>query len=228
MSEPTVMNRRTHPAAVASFVLGLSSVILLALTGLPALYLGLRGLRAVNGSDGRLRGRGWPLPAWRIGGLGTIVTLLGACTIVVIELRARSNRVQSVNHLRLIGVALNKYADTHESFPPATRDPRGLPPDRRLSWMADVVPLLDEGSPKNKVYQDLARKIDRTKGWADPANAAVLAAPVRVFLCPDLPALTPDRSGALTYFVGMAGVNPRAAYLPARQSARGCSGTIAA
>ena len=52
---------------------------------------------------------------------------------------------------------------------------------------------------------------DRTRGWEDPANAAVLATPLRVFLCRGHPDYEPNRSPGLTHYVGVAGVNPRAA-----------------
>jgi prepilin-type processing-associated H-X9-DG protein len=215
MSNPA--NRRPlHPAAVASFVLGLASVgfCLLALAGLPALWLGLRGLRAVNASDRELRGAGLAKIGMALGALGTAITLVGVCFLVALKLRDTSNRVESADNLRQIGVALHKYADTHESFPPATHDPRRLDPERRLSWMADLVPLLGEGTPRNKGYQELAKKIDRTRGWDDPANAAVLATPVRLFLCRGHPEYEPNGSPGLTHYVGVAGIDPGSAYLP--------------
>jgi prepilin-type processing-associated H-X9-DG protein len=213
MSEP-IHFRRTHPAALASLLLGLCSLVLGLLTGLPALWLGLRGLRAVNAGDGQMRGARLAVAGMVLGALGTFVTLLGLGAVVAIQLRYNSNRVECVNNLRQIGLALNKYADTHKRFPAATRDPRRLTPDHRLSWMADVVPLLAEGTPKAPRYLDLARKIDRTKGWDDPANAAALATPVRLFLCPGHPRFEPYRSPGLTHYVGIAGIDPDAADLP--------------
>jgi prepilin-type processing-associated H-X9-DG protein len=148
-----------------------------------------------------------------LGGIGTTVTLLGIGAIVVLGLRDTSNRVECSNHLRQIGVALNKYADARETFPAATRDPRQMAPNHRLSWMADAVPLLAEGTPRNKVYQDVAKQIDRTHGWDDQANASVVTTTVRPFLCPGHPRFEPNRSLGLTHYVGVAGVGPGAADL---------------
>src|SRR6185369_5586939 len=125
--------------ALLSFLLGLSSVALclLALTGVPALVVGLRGLRAVHLSDGRFRGARLALAGMLLGGLGTVATALGVAAIVVLRLQESSWRVGCAENLRQLGVSLKKYAEAHETFPPATRTPERLPPSRRISWMAD-------------------------------------------------------------------------------------------
>jgi hypothetical protein len=210
----TIPVRRTHHAALASFLLGLASLGLGLLTGVPAVWLGLRGLRAVNSSDGQLRGARLAITGMILGALGTTVSLLGFGAIVAVQLRQNSNRVECANHLRAIGVALNKYADVQKRFPPATRDPRRLPPDRRLSWLADIVPLLGEGTAQAGRYQELVKNIDHTAGWAEPSNAAALATPVRLFLCPGQPHYEPHRPPGLTHYVGIAGIDPDAANLP--------------
>ncbi|MFO0929813.1 MAG: DUF1559 domain-containing protein [Gemmataceae bacterium] len=207
---------RWDPAALVSFLLGLCSLALclLALTGIPAIVFGLRGLRRVNTADGRLRGRRLALAGLTLGTVGTAATMVGAAAIVVVQLRATSYRVECVNRLRQIGIALNKYADTHQTFPPATRDPAALPPERRLSWLADVLPLLAEGAAVNASYQELARQVDRTRGWDDAANAPVAERVVRMFLCPAHPDTVRLRSPGRTDYVGVAGVGPDAAALP--------------
>ena len=64
-------------------------------------------------------------------------------------------------------------------FPPATRDPAKLPPERRLSWMVDLLPKLGEGTRANETCRAVAGKIDATAAWDDPANAAARAASPR-------------------------------------------------
>jgi hypothetical protein len=200
---------RTHPAAWLSFALGLSSFALglLALTGVPALLIGMRSLRAVNASDGRLRGARLAVAGMVLGGLASLVTVLGVAAIVGLRMQDYSRRAECANHLRLIGVSLNKYADTHGTFPAAASAPAWLPPDRRLSWMAGVLPLLAEGTRANATYQELAGRIDREKAWDDGANAAAAKARVRLFLCPAGVEATPG----MTHYVGVAGVGPDAA-----------------
>jgi prepilin-type processing-associated H-X9-DG protein len=210
----TIHDRRVHPSALASFVLGLASLVSGVLTGLPAVWLGLRGLRAVNFSDGQLRGARLAVAGMILGTVGITLTVIGFAAIVAVQLRQNSDRVGCIDHLRQIGVALNKYADTQERFPTATIYSRSLSPEHRLSWMAEMVPLLAEGTPKAKRYQDLARTIDRTKGWDDPANATPLATRVPIFLCPAHPHQESARPPGLTSYVGIAGIGPDAANLP--------------
>src|SRR5262245_39329023 len=157
MDDPTAPPR-THPAAWLSFALGLSSFALglLALTGVPALLIGMRSLRAVNASDGRLRGARLAVAGMVLGALASLVTVLGVAAIVGLRMQDYSRRAECANHLRVIGVSLNKYADTHGTFPAATSGPAWLPPDRRLSWMAGALPLLAEGTRANATYQELA------------------------------------------------------------------------
>src|SRR4029077_5214626 len=100
---------------LSSFALGL-----LALTGVPALVIGLRALRAVNPSDGRLRGGRPAVAGMALGGLATLTTAVGVAAILALRAQDASRRVECANHLRLIGSSLYKYADAHGSFPAAT------------------------------------------------------------------------------------------------------------
>jgi hypothetical protein len=72
------------PKALNSFALGLSSFLLCALTGLPAVVLGFLGLRDIRRSHQKLRGRGFAL-----GGIvaGVMGTSLGTALAVIGGLR---------------------------------------------------------------------------------------------------------------------------------------------
>jgi prepilin-type processing-associated H-X9-DG protein len=209
-----VVRRRLSLAALLSVVLGLFP-----LTGVPALLLGLAGLRAVNGSAGRLRGRRLALAGMALGAVGTAVLAVGLVLIVVFHLRSVSERAECVNNLRQIGMAINRYAEAHNGeLPPGTVPNAALPPERRLSWMAAVLPDLAQGPPAGKKpapkWHALAGKLDLARAWDDPANAEAVGGDVPAYLCPDL-----DRRGALrrpglTTYVGLAGVDPDAARLP--------------
>jgi prepilin-type processing-associated H-X9-DG protein len=221
MTEPSPPAARLHPAALFSFVLGLASfaLCLLGLAGLPALFFGWHGLRAVNSGEGRYTGARLAIAGMALGGLGTVLTAAGIVAILVLNLQQTAAKTTCQDNLRQIGVALNKYADTHGSFPAAVAGPRDLPPDRQLSWMSEVVPLLGEGRPIGQRYQALAKGIDRTKPWDDEANAAVVNTPVRIFLCPASPDFDPNLPPGLTNYVGLAGIGPGAAMLK-REDAR--------
>jgi hypothetical protein len=211
MSASSPRPRRIHPDAWLSFFLGLASLalLLLALTGLPALLIGLRGLRAINRSDGALGGARLAVAGMILGGVGTLATILGIAAIWILRAEENSRYVECINHLRQIGVALNKYADQNGSFPPAAVPSKDLPPERRISWMADVLPLLGEGTPSSAKYQELAAELVRDRAWDDPANAKLARTRLRVFVCPAKFDATPGT----TQYVGMAGVGLDAAAL---------------
>jgi hypothetical protein len=174
--------------------------------GIPALVVGVRTLRSINASDGALGGARLAVAGIIAAVCGLALPALGVVAMLAISAQAASKRVECANHLRQIGVALNKYADAHEAFPPATQVPADLPPPRRLSWLADVLPLLAEGTRAAEAYQALSAKVDGQRGWDDPANAAALAARVGMFHCPAHPGPVTNA----THYVGLAGVNPGA------------------
>ena len=95
-------------------------------------------------------------------------------------------------------------------FPPGTLANAALPPERRLSWQVVLLPYLD----RDDVYASL----DLTKAWDDEANAGAAGKFVRVLACPS----QFDKSHpALAHYIGMAGIGPDAARLPARDPRAG-------
>lgn len=214
-------------AALLSFLLGLASVllVLLALTGIPALIIGLRALRAINAEDGQLRGRRLAIAGMALGGLGTLLTVVGAACIVFVQLQEKSNRVTSMNNLRQIGQALDKYRVANEHYPPGTLPSLTLPDSRRIGWMADVVPFLGEGTARNETYLELAAKIQRRKAWNDPANEAVVNTVVRPFLCPGHPDFSPTSTPGLSHYIGIAGLGADAPTLDRANRRAGVFGT---
>lgn len=205
---------RWHPTAVLSFLLGLASLFLLALTGIPALVLGLRGLRAVHSADGRLRGAWLAMAGMTLGGVGTLLTLLGVVAIILVQVQTTSRRLDCMNRLRQIGRAVQKHADVHGAFPAATRTPAALPPGRRHSWLADVLPLLAEGTRTQAIYEELAARIDRERAWDDPANAPAAAEAVGMFLCPSHGGPDLRTPPGKSSYVGISGLGAGAADLP--------------
>jgi hypothetical protein len=196
------------------FGLGLLSPLLQILAGLPALYFSYLGLRAIHLSDGQLGGRRLAMAGMVLGALGTLISVVGFLAIVLMPFLATSRRVECMNRLRMIGEGLNVYAQDREAFPPATRDPQRLDPDRRISWMADVLPLIAPGSRQQARFAEIALKIDREAAWDDPQNAAALNSTVMPYLCPGHPEFDPRQRPAPTHYVGCAGVGEKAAYLP--------------
>ena len=88
--------------------------------------------------------------------------------------RGASRRVQCLNNLRNIAVALRGYEIVHGTLPPAyTVDADG---ERLHSWRTLILPFIDE--------QPTYDGIDLSKPWNDPANAAAYEMCPDVFRCP--------------------------------------------
>src|SRR5207245_2847332 len=58
---------RTSGKAVASLILGIASLVLVILAGIPAIILGIMGLREVSQGRGRVRGKGLALTGMILG-----------------------------------------------------------------------------------------------------------------------------------------------------------------
>jgi prepilin-type processing-associated H-X9-DG protein len=213
MSE--VADSRLSKTAVAAFVLGVSSLFLSVATGLPALFVGFRAVRAVNSSDGRLRGHRLAVAGLILGAVTTLVTILGSAALLLLFVQDKSHLAGCTNNLRLIGQAINRYSDHKDGqFPPGTVSNVSLTPERRLSWEAAVVPFLSEGTPTGKKWEELAGEIAFQEAWDAAANEKPRQANVAPFLCPAFLRSFSDGRRGLTAYVGIAGVGRDAAVLP--------------
>ncbi len=211
--------------AVAALGLGLASCFFGALAGLPALYVGLLAVRAINLGAPPLRGMRLAVAGMVLGGLTSLVTLAGVGAVIVVYLNVRANRAGCINNLRQLGMGTLRYSDAHaDNFPRAALPNANLPPEERLSWVAGLLPYLGEVEVVHKRYGDLSDKIDRKQGWAAPANATALNAPLTVCLCPSHPHFDPRHRPGLTHYVGLSGVGPRAAFLPTESGRAGIFG----
>jgi prepilin-type processing-associated H-X9-DG protein len=217
---------RVSRAARVSALLGVCSLLFGAVTGLPALYLGLLGVRAVNMSDGAVRGWRLAVAGMVLGALGSLVTLVGVGLIVITHLTVRANRLDCVNNLRQLGMATARYGDAHDNtFPPAAVPNPKLRPERRLSWVAILLPYIGErDSVTNKRYKALADKLDLSRGWASPRNAELLNTALSVCLCRSHPEFEPRPVPGVTHFVGLSGIGPNAAELPTSSPRAGIFG----
>jgi prepilin-type processing-associated H-X9-DG protein len=205
---------RLSRAAVASLVLGLATPVGWAAAGLAALVLGWQGVRAVNLSDGRLRGRRLAVAGMVLGGLGVAATALGLLVVFLVDWQVKSQRAECLNNLRQIGSAAQAYHDDRHAFPPGTLPNAGLLPERRLSWLVALPPYLQEATPGVKKLQATDDSINRSLAWDDPANAAAATTDIYLFRCPAHPTDDPRVTPGHTHYVGIAGVGPDAAALP--------------
>jgi hypothetical protein len=137
----------------------------------------------------------------------------------VAKVRAEAARAGCSNNLREIAMALHNYDGNFHSFPAATVAREGLPPERRLSWLVEVPSshtqialALHRDEPWDS-DQNREPKIDAW--WHEPGEPAEPPfGQWELFLCPSNPNRPAGPLG-LTHYVGVAGLGPEAAALPA-------------
>jgi prepilin-type N-terminal cleavage/methylation domain-containing protein len=123
--------------------------------------------------------------------IAIIAVLIGLLLPAVQQIREAASRMQCLNNLKQMGLALHNYHDSHHSFPPgfvsALTDPswrwpagncNAFPPEAGPGWsfFALMLPYLEQGNLYQSIRLDLA--------IADPANATARRTPVPIYLCP--------------------------------------------
>ncbi len=115
--------------------------------------------------------------------------LIGMLLPAVQQVRAAARRVQALNNLRQMALALLNYESAHGHFPPAyTVDDDGNP---LLSWRVTILPFLEQNelyqqfhldepwdSPHNRALADQMPEVFSHPSYALTGNKTVFVAPV--------------------------------------------------
>ncbi len=115
-----------------------------------------------------------------------------------------------------IGAGLSDYQQAEGAWPPGAAGGSLLPPETRLSWIAELLPYFG--------HADWHRSLRFGYAWNSPQNRGVTRRQLDRFVNP---AFGPGRTGAgypVTHYVGVAGVGPDAATLPADHPRAGVFG----
>jgi hypothetical protein len=135
-----------------------------------------------------------------VGGPAAIALLLPA----VQAAREAARRTESKNHLKQLALAVHNYHSINGSFPAGTHPNPQLKPDKRLSWLVDLLPYME--------FRPIFDEMDLKKAWDDPANRKMVDLPLALFINPSVGA--PKDHQAVTEYVGMAGVGADGPTLP--------------
>jgi prepilin-type processing-associated H-X9-DG protein len=88
--------------------------------------------------------------------------------------REAAMRVQCINNLKMIALAMHNYHSTNNAFPrPAITDAKGKP---LLSWRVTILPFLDQQALYNRFKLD--------EPWDSPHNKELLKEMPATYLCP--------------------------------------------
>jgi len=115
--------------------------------------------------------------------IAIIAVLIALLLPAVQAAREAARRVQCVNNLVQVGVALQNYESAHEMLPAGVVNPTGpivdAPKGYHFSWMVQILPYIEQGNA--------FKRINFNAGVYDPANSTVRAHMISVFLCPSNP-----------------------------------------
>jgi prepilin-type processing-associated H-X9-DG protein len=143
--------------------------------------------------------------------IGLLGMLIGLLFPAMQQARGSAARISCLNNLKQIGLALHNFHDIHGQLPPLpTRRSDDSDPNIVLSWMAMILPQMDEASLFHTSTQ--ACKVDPNP-LHDPPHIG-LSTVVKSYLCPAdgrFSSAATDEFGvtaAFTSYIGITGTLP--------------------
>ena len=111
----------------------------------------------------------------------TVMALIGGLVAIALpavqQARGQAERVQCINNLRQVGIALQNYHSSLDEFPIGCVEWRSFDPDsRQLAWSAYLLPFLEQSN--------LLSAIDFELPFDHPANSVAATTTIEVFRCP--------------------------------------------
>ncbi len=120
--------------------------------------------------------------------IAIIAVLIALFLPAVQQVRESARRMQCLNNMHQIGVALHSYHSTHNSLPPGGLQPRPIwPQGKQFAWSAFLLAYLDQANAANTIDFDVA--------FDDPINAEIAATPIAMYICPSTPRSSPLTRG---------------------------------
>jgi hypothetical protein len=146
-----------------------------------------------------------------------LLFILGGLAAVLVpavqKVRASAARLHCQCRFCSAAMALLNYAGAHgDRFPAGTVAHPDLPPERRLSWVVEILPYIEE--------EQTFKRFDRAAGIDAPGNAAAGGTHLPWAVC----VAAPKSADPVTHTVGVAGAGPDAATLPEKHPRAGVFG----
>jgi hypothetical protein len=184
----------TSSAALTSMILGFCSIGCAFLTGIPAIIFGIVALVKIQGSRGQLRGTGMAITGICLGFVAPAVAAIMVALLLpaVQAAREAARRVESKNHLKVIGLALHNYHDANFVFPPGgIVDQNG---QEFHGWQTMLLPYIERVDVYNKVNFNVP--------WTDPTNLTPLQTEIQVYQAPGIDQKKDASGYALSHYAG--------------------------
>ena len=114
------------------------------------------------------------LPPWTAQYLGLGIVSAGVALPAVQKVRNAAARMQSMNNLKQIGLAMHNYHDVHGSFPPAAIvDKKGK---KLLSWRVAILPYIEQ--------DNLYRQFKLDEPWDSEHNKPLSMVSIKTYMDP--------------------------------------------
>lgn len=155
-------------------------------------------------------------PLGSISSFSAVPVLVALLLPAVQQAREAARRTQSQNNLKQLGLAMHNYHDTFKQFPRGTVDAPDLSVDQRISWVAGLLPFIEQAAVFGTVSGNLQ------KPWNAAELEMIRATRLPVLQNPSMPRNSASPSSM--DYVGIAGVGPDAASLPVQDPKAGIFG----
>jgi prepilin-type processing-associated H-X9-DG protein len=132
-----------------------------------------------------------------------VLAFLGLGIPAVVRWRTLAERTRCEDHMRVVAVPTSEYVQREKAFPPGTVFAKDRPPDKRLSWVVLLLPVL--GHPEQ------VKQIDRAQAWDADTNRAPGSVLIKSLVCPSLIDATMAGGYGALHYPGIAGVGSGAA-----------------
>jgi prepilin-type N-terminal cleavage/methylation domain-containing protein/prepilin-type processing-associated H-X9-DG protein len=144
--------------------------------------------------------------------IGIIAVFLALLLPAVQKVRSAALRMKCQNNLRQLGLALHNYHGAQQAFPPGCSYQGGSDPYPHLSWLARLLPYLEQEA----LWQQIGPAFARDRFFLGPPPHPGLSQPVALFICPvdtqasqpwDVAWDTGNFRVAFTSYLGVSGTN---------------------
>jgi hypothetical protein len=148
-----------------------------------------------------------------------VVVAAGVGLPAIVRARANADKVGCLSRFERLGQFAAIFhkpppgprnAEVPLVVPPGTIPNQELPPDRRLSWIPDILPFLDQTLQRTDNWMT---QIERSGTWDSAKNTEVGKIRLALFTCPGAIPEVPDGSPMPTQFIGLSGLGPDSAAL---------------
>ncbi len=150
------------------------------------------------------------------GGAPAIAIGVALLLPAVQQAREAARRSQSKNNLKQLGLAVHNYADTFNELPPGTHPNEKLKVEKRLSWIAKILPFIEQ--------QAVFERIDFDAAWDSNENQDNVSVTIQTLINPGVADAPKEGVSAPTHYVGIAGVGEDAPTLAVNHKRAGMFG----